>query len=129
MARGKNSHDERVNAVQGLGKSISRRAGHKCELCGSDRELRIVEVPPVDEDPDASAALLGCRRCRDAMEAKRLDAEDLRFLEGAIWAEPVPVRVAAIRLMRRLAEDQVVWARACLDGLWIDEELEARLQR
>jgi protein PhnA len=129
MARGRDRFDAHVAAVHALGKDLSRRAGSVCELCGGGDDLRVLEVPPVDEEPDVDAAMLACARCRDVIEVKKLPADttDLRFLEGAVWADPVPVKVAAIRLLRRLADHGAGWASECLDGVWIPEEVEERL--
>ena len=129
MARGRERHDARVAAVGRLGKDLSRRAGSVCELCGGGDDLRVLEVPPVEEDPDLDAVILACARCRDVVETPKLPREtsDLRFLEGAVWADPLPAKVAAIRLLRRIAASGAGWATECLDGLWIDEEVAARL--
>ena len=130
MARGKDLHDAHAQAVARLGKDLSRRAGHRCELCNGDADLRVVEVPPTGEEPDVDAAMLACARCRDLTDSKKLprDTGDLRFLEGSAWADPVPVKVSAIRLLRRLSDDGVAWARECLDGVWIDDDVAALLE-
>lgn len=90
----------------------------------------MIEVAPLSDKPSEDAAILACQRCREVLEAKRLPKEttELRFLEGSVWAEPIPVRVAAIQLLRRLEADQVPWARQCLEALWIDSDIEERLQ-
>jgi hypothetical protein len=128
MARGKDIHDAKLAAINRLGKSISRRAGSKCELCSGDLNLRVMEVGSTSDEPDEEAAILACESCRELVDAKKLDPANLRFLEGAVWSETIPVKVAVIGLLRRLAEQQVGWAQDCLDGVWIDEELEERLQ-
>jgi hypothetical protein len=129
MARGKDRHDAHKAAVAGLGKVLSRRAGSACELCGESLDLRPIEVPPTAEEPSAEAAMLACARCRELVEAKRLprETQDLRFLEKAAWADPVPVKLSAVRLLRRLDAEGVGWATELLDGLWMPEEVEALL--
>jgi protein PhnA len=130
MSRRREAHQAHQQAVAALGKNLSRRAGSVCELCNGDRELRVFEVAPLGEDPCEEAAILACVRCRELSESKRLpsDASELRFLEGTVWAEALPVRVAAIQLLRRLEAEGVAWARECLEALWIDDEVEERLQ-
>ena len=129
MATRKDRHDARVQAVAGLGKVLSRRAGSRCELCEGDLDLRVVEIPPVDEEPSADAAILACGSCRERRDDKRpaREAEALRFLETAVWADPLPVKLAAIRWLRRLRDADVDWARSTLDGLWIDEAVAEAL--
>lgn len=126
MARGKDAHEARAQAVSALGKALSRRAGSACELCGDRDGCRPVEVEPLPEEPDVDDAVLLCARCRDALEARRLpgDPADYRFLEGPVWSEVLPVQVTAVRLLRRVDAD---WARETLDGLWLSEEATARL--
>ena len=129
MARGLDKHQERQAAISALGKTISRRAGSKCELCAGDLDCKVVEVPPIGEEPDDEAAILACSRCRELLESRRLprDASDYRFLEGAAWADPLPVKVAAVTQLRRLAAGGVGWATECLDGLWLPEDVTERL--
>jgi hypothetical protein len=113
-----------------LGKTLSRRGGSLCELCNGDQELRVIEIAPLSEVPSEDAAALACLRCRELLQAKRLprDSTDLRFLEGSIWTEILPVRVAAIQLLRGLEAQEVPWARQCLESFWIDPETAERLQ-
>lgn len=127
MARGRDAHKARLKAVAALGKTISRRARSRCELCDGDADLRVFEVPPVEEEPSDEAAVLACVLCRDDIEAKKLrDFGRLRFLETAIWSETAPAQIAAVRLLRRVAEHEA-WARDALDGLWLDDEMTARV--
>ncbi|TNF29369.1 MAG: phnA protein [Deltaproteobacteria bacterium] len=127
MARGRDAHQARLGAVAALGKNLSRRASSRCELCEGDEDLRVMEVPPVDEDPDEDAAILACRLCREDIDSKKLyDLARLRFLETAMWSETAPAQVAAVRLLRRVAERED-WAREALDGLWLDEDMQARV--
>ena len=60
MSRGLNRHQERVQAVAGLGRNLSRRAGNRCELCADRTSLAVVEVEPLPEDPDDDAAVMVC---------------------------------------------------------------------
>jgi len=129
MAKGRDRHEARQQAISALGRNLSRRSGSQCELCGAGGPLQVAEVQPVDEQPHEDAAMLACQRCRDLFSAKRLDADDLRFLEASVWADPIPVKVAAITLMKRLAAEEVPWATECMDGLWIDETVQERLDR
>ena len=127
MSKARDAHHARRAAVAALGKSISRRASSRCELCDGSIDLRVQEVPPVQEDPHEDAAILACQLCREDLDGKRLgDLERLRCLETAIWSEVAPVQVAAVRLLRRVALE-VDWAERALDGLWLDEDMTARI--
>ena len=127
MARGRDASQARKGAVAALGKGLSRRARSRCELCEGDQDPRVIEVPPTEDEPSEDAALLACALCRDDIDGKKLgDLGRLRFLETAIWSEVPPVQVVAVRLLRRVAEHED-WARETLDGLWLDEDMAARV--
>ena len=124
MARGRDRHQAHQQAVAALGRSLSRRARSNCELCGESASLKVVEVAGGPEDPVDDWALMLCERCQDA---ERQDTGSLRFLEGTMWSETVPAQVLAVRLLRKLAADGVDWATEALDGLWLDEAIEHRV--
>jgi protein PhnA len=129
MSSGKDQHAARKAAVAALGRNLTRRARSRCELCEAQEDLRVVEVPPLPEEPEEDAALLGCARCRALVEGGRLPREpaELRFLETAVWAEVPPAQIAAVRLARRLRDAEVGWASDLLDGLWLDDAMQARI--
>ena len=128
MARGRDQHQARLDAIQKLGRTLSRRCRSLCELCGTGGvALHATEVPPLPEHPNEEAAILVCEACTHQMRSKKPDATTLRFLEQTVWSDIVPVQLAAIHLLRRLAQQHVSWATECLDGLWIDDAIQAKL--
>ncbi len=127
MAKGKEEHAERLAALSAFGKDLARRAKSKCELCEKAGEsLEIHEVPPAPRLPDFDRCLLLCRDCREqASDLRRFRAgEHWRPLAAQAWSEQPMVQVLAVRLLRRQAATQA-WAREALDGLFLDEEVEA----
>lgn len=129
MARGRDAHHARAADVAALGKTLTRRARSHCELCGADSGLRVVEVEPVDEDPHEDAAILACERCRQVLGGRIEDPGSLRFLENAVWEDTLPVKLAAITLLRRLASRDESWATDTLEGLWLDDETREKVDR
>ena len=130
MSKGRDTHQQRLAAVAGLGRQISKRARSCCELCGDNTSLQVVEVAPVGDEPSMDRAVMVCERCAVVLGgAKRgqPDASTLRFLEGTVWSEVLPAQLAAVRATRALAADGVDWATELLDGLYLDEETEALL--
>ena len=129
MARGLDQHRQRKEAVAGLGRTLSRRAKNRCELCEDRTSLKVVEVEPVFEDPDEERAVMICARCERALTGGRgaPDPQELRFLEASVWATVLPVQLAAVRIARRLSDDEVTWARDLVDGLYLDDEVQALL--
>lgn len=125
MARGRDEHQARVAAVKGLGRVLARRARSSCELC-EDKGVSLdpTEVPPAPEEPEVERTILVCGRCQSAMGGGDMGARDWRFLESVMWSELAPVQVAAVRLLRRLAEaPDAHWARDALDQVYLSDEV------
>jgi protein PhnA len=101
-------------------KTLLQRSESKCELCGSEAELNVYEVPPI-ETADADHAILACDLCQTQIDSKdELDANHWRCLNDSMWA-PVPaVQVMAWRMLKRLETEN--WAQDLLDMLYLDEE-------
>lgn len=128
MARGHDVNQARKAAVAGLGRELVRRARSSCELCGaSGQSLAVVEVPPLPDEPEPDSAVMVCAPCADGVAGGRLDPERWRFLESVIWSEIAPVQVAAVRATRRLSDAGIPWASRLLDGLYLDDEIQARV--
>jgi protein PhnA len=126
MGKGYDTHQARVQALQGLGKDLTRRAKSKCELTGvSGVPLRAYEVPPVSEEPDLERTLLVSEACLEVLEhPKRLKGREWQILAEMVWSEFPAVQVVAWRMLKQLAltED---WAREVLDEVFLDESVEA----
>lgn len=125
MAKGRDKHQAHKQAVQALGRGLSRRAKSQCELCGERTSLKVVEVAgsPFSE-PDEQWALMLCARCEGLSAGQQEPANTLRFLETAVWSELQPVQLLAVRLVKGV---DASWARDCAEGLYLDPEIEALL--
>ena len=125
MAKGRQRHQERMEALAALGRGLARRARSTCELCeATGVPLGPWEVPPLPEEPEEERTVLACGRCRAGLDGGRLEPQEWRFLEGSVWS-PVPAaQVAAARLLRRLAAAGEGWATDVLDGLVLEPDLE-----
>ena len=124
MAKGRDKHAAHVAAVSALGRTLSRRARNRCELCDTSTSLKVIEVEPTFDEPHEERAVLVCASCEAAIVGKTIDPTTFRFLEGVVWSEILPVQLCAIRLLRDLSEKNTAWARECLDGLFLDPEVE-----
>ena len=111
MAKGKEKHQARLDAIQLHGKDLARRARSKCELCEEGGELRIHDTDP-ESAPSLETLLLGCDRCRALIEGRTDDPKTLRFLETAIWSDVPPVAASAREIIKRVDSD---WARNALE--------------
>ena len=129
MARGLNEHRARIDALNALGRTLVRRSGSKCEICEEGGvSLRPIEVTPLPEAPDTEEALFVCDVCRAAIEGGAIEGARWRCLESVVWSDIRPVQVSAVRLVQRLSDAGVEWAVDLLSGLYLDPEVEARIQ-
>ncbi|MEM1296836.1 MAG: phnA protein [Verrucomicrobiota bacterium] len=126
MAKGFQEHQERVNALNLLGKELARRAKSKCEVCeAAGVPLRAFEVPPEPKEPDLDHCAFVCETCFNALSnpKQKLIANEWRTLGNTIWGEVESVQVCVVRLLRRIAED-AAWAQEILDEAYLDPEVE-----
>ncbi|MEM7166584.1 MAG: hypothetical protein AAF581_14045, partial [Planctomycetota bacterium] len=87
--------------------------------------LQPFEVPPVYGDPDIDRCAFTCERCKDAMTGGPLGpAEEWRILETTAWSQVPAAQVCVVRLLRRLANDQIGWAQAFLEDLYVDPAID-----
>lgn len=103
--------------------SLLQRSNSKCELCGSDTNLKTYDIPPI-ETTDPDHALLACAVCFDQITATtELDANHWRCLNDSMWT-PIPaVQVMAWRILKRL--DTESWAHDLLDMLYLEDDVQA----
>lgn len=127
MAKGRDKHQERRQALSLFGKDLTRRAGSQCELCeASGVKLVITEVPPAPKEPDFDHCLFTCETCREQIDnPKRIDSNHWRCLNKVIWSELVPAQVTAVLMLRRLEKHD--WAAELLDQAYISDEVQTWL--
>jgi protein PhnA len=127
MATGRDKHQDHQAAVAALGRTLSRRARNKCELCETSASLKVVEVEPTLEEPEEARAILICSDCERALNGGEAKPNTLRFLESVVWSQTLPVQLSAVRLLRKLSDEGATWATDCLDGLFLDPEIEGMI--
>ena len=113
MAKGKAKHEARLAEISLLGKDLARRAKQRCELCDGKGDLRAHDTRS-DQPPTMDTIALFCADCRARAGGRDDPAEQLRFLENAIWSDVPAVSSTAQAMLRRV---DAGWARAALDML------------
>lgn len=106
-----------------LQQQLLTRSGNKCELCNSDTNLSVYEVPPTD-NANADNSIIVCKTCLDQIEkTEQINPEHWKILSETMWSEFAPVQVVAWRMLSRLRNEG--WAADSLDILYLaDETLE-----
>lgn len=99
-----------------------QRSNSSCELCGSDNNLHVYEVPPTS-DGSAEQAVLVCQTCHDQIEAPdTMDTNHWRCLNDAMWKPEPAIQVMAWRLLKRLNSEG--WANDLLDMLYLEDDVQ-----
>lgn len=99
---------------------IEARSGMQCEICGSEEELSIYNVPP-DNGPSADSSIMVCQKCSRQIEKKEeLDPAHWAALEQSIWSEVVAVQVVSWRMLNRLRTE--AWAADLLEMMYLSDE-------
>ncbi len=84
-------------------KELIARSGGKCELCGSEDGLSVLEVKPRDE------SIYVCSTCRDGInDIDSVDETHFNCLNDSMWSEVPAVVVASFRLLNALGRQDLV---------------------
>ena len=114
-------------------KELESRSGGVCELCGSNKDLTVLEVSP--SDGSAEQSILVCSTCKPQIEdSSTMDETHWNCLNDSMWSEVPAVKVVSFRLLNRLErqdlldmmyleDDTKKWAAATGEGLSDDEKI------
>lgn len=104
-------------------KTLLTRSDSKCELCGSQSEIHVFEVPPVNL-VDSEHAIAACDNCLDQLnnENTALDPNHWRCLNDAMWNPITAVQVVSWRLLTELNKNGEAWAADLLELFYFDDE-------
>lgn len=123
MAKGYQANKDRLDTISQFGKEIGKRAGFKCEWCGSKEELRTWDYRP-EREPEPSTLALLCGRCRDLADGRKPDLVELRSIRDALWSDIPAVAEGAARVLATCKEP---WVREAIEESFIDEEVKREL--
>ena len=101
-------------------KKLQERSHSKCELCSSEEQLTIYEVPP-SSTADENDSILICHTCAGQIEnPDTTEVNHWRCLNDSMWSEVPPVQVVVWRMLMRLRPEG--WPRDLLDMMYLNEE-------
>ncbi|MFT7414608.1 MAG: protein PhnA [Methylophagaceae bacterium] len=102
--------------------TLLARSNSKCELCNSETNLSVYEVPPVT-DANADQCIFVCQTCLDQIEnPENINPNHWRCLNDSMWTAVPAVQVMAWRQLKSLNTE--MWAQDLLDMLYLDEETQ-----
>lgn len=123
MAKGYQANKERQEDISAFGKSIGKRAGFKCEWCGSKEDLRVWDYKP-DLPPTMESLALLCQRCRDWIDGRKATPNELRAIRNALWSNVPAVAEGAARVMAQCKE---AWVREAIEESFIDDAVKVEI--
>jgi protein PhnA len=85
-----------------------------CELCTSDDNVSILELPISDGSEEQSIYL--CSKCKTQIENDELDENHFNCLNDAMWSEESAVKVMAYILWNKLGRQDM------LDMMYLEED-------
>ncbi len=101
---------------------LIKRSGGKCELCSSEKELLVYEIPP-KANGTVDDSIYICSTCKEQIEdPEKTDQNHWRCLNESMWSEVPVVQVVAWRMLNRLKNEG--WPRDLLDMLYLDDETQ-----
>ncbi len=102
--------------------TLLQRSDSKCELCSSNTELSVYEIPPVT-DVTAETCILTCNTCKEQIEnPDKVDFNHWRCLNDSMWNPEPAVQVMAWRMLDRMKAEG--WPQDLLDMLYLEEDVQ-----
>lgn len=103
-----------------LEKELQQRSNNKCELCGSEENLSVYEVPNSPTDM-AETSILICNTCIEQIEdPEKVEPNHWRCLNDSMWSTVPAVQVMAWRMLNRLKAEG--WPQDLLDMMYLEDE-------
>ena len=104
---------------------LLQRCSSKCELCSSDSNLAVYQVPP-ESDGSAEKCVMICSTCQGQIDQPdSIDANHWRCLNDSMWSQTPAVQVMAWRQLKQLSTVGEAWANDLLDMLYLEEDVKA----
>lgn len=106
-----------------LERRLKQRSDSKCELCTSEENLKVFEVPNSPKI-DLDGNILLCAKCIGQIEKpETLEANHWRCLNDSMWSAQAPVQIMAWRMLQRLKGEG--WPQDLIAMMYFDEEMQS----
>lgn len=101
-------------------KELQKRSDNKCELCASEENLSVFEVPNAPTNV-AEKSILICSTCKEQIEnPEKVESNHWRCLNDSMWSTIPAVQVMAWRMLNRLKAEG--WPQDLLDMMYLEDE-------
>lgn len=105
--------------------TLAARSQGKCELCGEvSNDLVVFDVAGGDGSDDAQV-VISARYQQQLLDDSKINANDWRCLNEAIWSSVPAVQVVAYRMLHTLANQGETWAQDLLDTAYLEDDIKA----
>jgi protein PhnA len=105
--------------------TLAARSQGKCELCGEvSNDLVVFDVAGGDGSDDAQV-VISARYQQQLLDESKINANDWRCLNEAIWSSVPAVQVVAYRMLHTLANQGETWAQDLLDTAYLEDDIKA----
>src|SRR5690349_354505 len=102
-----------------LENDLRQRSNNQCELCKSESNLSVYELPPNPEGTEDGSILI-CDKCsRQLNKKEEPDSAHWSCLKESMWSEVPAVQIVTWRMLNRLRSES--WAAEALDMMYLDE--------
>ncbi|MGL1893795.1 MAG: PhnA domain-containing protein [Spirochaetaceae bacterium] len=97
------------------------RSESKCELCGSEKELKRFIVTPKD-DTSIDNIIVTCETCNlQLTDSNSIDINHWRCLNDSMWSPVSSVQVVSWRMLKALENEG--WAKDLLDMMYLEDDI------
>lgn len=101
---------------------LQQRSGSKCELCGTQENLTVFEVPN-SPNSGVEASVFTCNTCKEQIEdPEKVEPNHWRCLNDSMWSSVPAVQVMAWRMLNRLKAEG--WPQDLLDMLYLEDDVK-----
>lgn len=106
-----------------LERRLKQRSDSTCELCASEENLKVYEIPSSPKG-DLEGSILVCNTCLGQIEdPETINPNHWRCLNDSMWSTEPPVQIMAWRMLQRLKSEG--WPQGLLDMMYLDEDMQA----
>lgn len=105
-----------------LEQELFARGENACELCKSQDDLQIYEVPEAPESGSAGSILV-CGTCAEQLnDPEKIEPNHWRCLNDSMWSTEPSVQVVAYRMLHKLKAEG--WPQDLLDMMYMEPAIE-----